>query len=208
MGWYREHVVPRLVDCACGNPGLEKFRREVARDLTGTVVEIGFGSGKNIPFYPETASLVYAVEPSALAGRLAAKRIEESTIPIRHIGLDGQAIPLEPGVCDSALVTFTLCTGPDPDQALSELFRVLRPGGTIHFLEHGIAPDPSVAKWQHRIDPIERRIADGCELTRDPKTMVAAAGFTLGSITQRYGKGPKPWSYFTYGTATKPGEFA
>jgi len=203
MGWYAEHIVPRLVDCACGNPGLDRWRSDTAEGLSGVVVEIGFGSGKNIPFYPSSVTKVLAVEPSSLAQRIAEKRLVRSAVPIEHIGLDGQAIPLGEASCDSALVTFTLCTVPSPEQALRELHRVLKPGGTIHFLEHGISPDPSVAKWQQRIDPFERRIADGCELTRDANALVESAGFEVVSLTQRYGKGPKPWSYFTQGVGVK-----
>ena len=204
MGFYQDQIVPRLVMCACGNAGLERWRVDVNSGLSGSVVEIGFGSGLNVPFYPPAVDIVYAVEPAALAKQLAAKRVAASSTPIEHIGLDGQAVPLVSESCDSALCTFTLCTIPNPGQALREIFRVLRPGGSFHFLEHGIAPDEKVATWQQRLDPFERVLADGCELTRDPLALVSAAGFEISSSTQRYGKGPKPWSYFTLGVAQKP----
>ena len=119
------------------------------------------------------------------------------------MGLDGGSILLDDESCDAALCTFTLCTVPDPPRALRELHRVLRPGGRFHFLEHGIAPDDATVRWQRRLDPWERRLADGCSLTRDPLALVADAGFKVEVVRQRYAKGPKPWSYFTLGHATK-----
>ena len=204
VGLYREQVLPRLVDRACGTAGLQRWRADVTAGLAGRVVEIGFGSGLNVQHYPPEVDVVLAVEPAALARRLAAKRIAVAGVPIEHVGLDGQAIPLDDASCDSGLSTFTLCTVPDPVKVLSELRRVLRPGGRFHFLEHGIAPDPSVAKWQHRLDPWQRRLADGCHLTRDAPTLVGEAGFVIERIEQRYAKGPKPWSWFTLGVAANP----
>ena len=123
---------------------------------------------------------------------------------VEHIGLDGQAIPIDDASCDAALSTFTLCTVPDPAKVLSELRRVLRPGGRFHFLEHGLSPDASVARWQHRLDPWQRRLADGCHLTRDASKLVSDAGFLPERSEQRYAKGPKPWSWFTLGVAANP----
>ncbi len=113
-------------------------------------------------------------------------------------------LPLDDASCDGALCTFTLCTVPDPSQALSELLRVLKPTGTVHFLEHGLSPDPGVAKWQHRIEPLQRRLADGCHLTRNPSMLVEQAGFVMQRNEQRYVKGPKPWCWLTLGVAAKP----
>jgi SAM-dependent methyltransferase len=123
---------------------------------------------------------------------------------VTFVGLDGQHIPLDDASCDAALFTFTLCTVPDPEQALSELRRVVRPGGAVHFLEHGLSPDADVVKWQRRIEPLHRRLAGGCHLTRDPTTLVERAGFVMGRQEQRYARGVKYLSWLTVGAATKP----
>jgi ubiquinone/menaquinone biosynthesis C-methylase UbiE len=204
VSWYRDHVLPRLVDRACGGKGMERWRTKVSDGLRGRVVEVGFGSGLNIVHYPSEVDVVFAVEPAALARRMAQKRIDRSPVTIEHVGLDGQAIPLDDESCDCALATFTLCTVPDARQVLAELRRVLKPGGSFHFLEHGLSPDDSVARWQRRLDPWQCRLADGCHLTRDPLVLLAQAGFRLEWSQQRYARGPRPWSYFTVGVATKP----
>src|SRR6185437_9908019 len=110
----------------------------------------------------------------------------------------------EDGSCDAALCTFTLCTVPDPARALAEFHRVLRPGGAVHFLEHGLSPEPGVARWQHRLDPVQRRVADGCHLSRDAPALVEEAGFALRLTEQQYVRGPKPWSWLSLGVGTKP----
>jgi ubiquinone/menaquinone biosynthesis C-methylase UbiE len=204
MGLYRERILPHLIDRACGTSELRRWRAQVATGLHGTVVEIGFGSGLNMPAYPPEVTLVYAVEPAEVARRMAAKRIEASGIPVQHVGLRGEAIPLDDASCDGALSTFTLCTIPDVEQALAEVGRVLRPGGRLHFLEHGSSPDVRVARWQRRIEPVQKRLADGCHLTRDPAALVQAAGFEIERVESRYASGPKPWSWFTEGVALKP----
>jgi ubiquinone/menaquinone biosynthesis C-methylase UbiE len=204
MGIYRERILPHLVDRACGTAELRRWRAAVAEGLAGTVVEIGFGSGLNMPAYPDAVTTVYAVEPALVARRLAAPRIAARAIEVQHIGLDGEAIPLDDDSCDGALSTFTLCTIPNVEQALSELRRVVRPGGRFHFLEHGRSPEPSVATWQRRLEPLQKRVADGCHLTRDPVELVTAAGFTIERVESRYGKGPKPWTWFTEGAALNP----
>ncbi len=206
MTFYRDRVVPRLVNWACGSRGMERWRARACEGLSGVVVEIGFGSGLNVPHYPDAIELVYAVEPSVLANRLAAKRIAGARIPIHHVGLDGQALPLPDGSCDAALITFTLCTVDDAPLVLKEMMRVLKPGGQLHFLEHGRAPDLATARWQTRLDPLERRMAGGCRLTRDPLALIVSAGFRLVWSDQRYARGPKPWSFFTVGVATTPPE--
>jgi ubiquinone/menaquinone biosynthesis C-methylase UbiE len=204
LSFYREQIVPRLIDWTCGTRDTHRWRAEVSEGLEGKVVEIGFGSGLNVDHYPVDVELVYAVEPSGVARRLAEKRVARSRVPIRHVGLDGQVLTLEDGSCDSALTTFTLCTIPDAGRALGELYRVMRPGGRLHFLEHGLSPDEGVAVWQRRIEPLQRKVADGCHLTRDPVTMVGDAGFRVEKVDQRYAEGPKPWTWFSVGTAVKP----
>ena len=205
MGVYRDHVLPRLIDRACGTRELRAWRRQVAVGLAGTVVEIGFGSGLNMAAYPPEVELVYAVEPAEVARRLAAKRIDAAAARVEHVGLRGEEIPLPDGSCDGALSTFTLCTIPDVEQALAEVRRVLKPGARLHFLEHGRSPDQAIARWQHRLEPMQKRLADGCHLTREPADLVAAAGFELERVEARYARGPKPWSWFTEGVARRPG---
>jgi ubiquinone/menaquinone biosynthesis C-methylase UbiE len=202
---YRERILPHIIDRACGTPELQRWRAAVATGLAGTVVEIGFGSGLNLVAYPAEVTKVFAVEPAARALHIARDRIAAASAEVVHIGLRGEAIDLEDGTCDGALSTFTLCTIPAVEQALAEVRRVLRPGARLHFLEHGISPDASVAKWQRRIEPVQKRLADGCHLTRDPAALVAAAGFELGRVESRYARGPRPWSWFTEGVAIAPG---
>ena len=155
--------------------------------------------------YPAEVTQVYAVEPATLARRLAEDRVAASHATIVHVGLDGQSLPLDDASCDGALSTFTLCTIPDVVAALAELRRVLKPGGRFHFLEHGLAPDAKVERWQHRIEPMQRRVADGCHLTRDAVSLVTDAGFVVERYESRYTRGPKPWSYMTEGFAVSPG---
>lgn len=204
MGLYREHILPRLVDRACGTGELRRWRKEVTAGLAGTVVEIGFGSGLNVPAYPPEVQVVYAVEPALTARRLAEGRIAESHVRIEHVGLHGESLPLDDESCDGALSTFTLCTIPGVDAALREVLRVLRPGGRFHYLEHGLSPDPSVAAWQRRLEPVQKRLADGCHLTRDATALVSAAGFEIERSESRYARGPKPWTWLTEGAAIKP----
>ena len=203
MGLYQSQVLPRIVDLVCGTRGFVRWRERVTGGLAGDVVEVGFGSGHNVPFYPEAVRTVYAVEPSDTSMRMARRRTVRSKVKVVHVGLDGGAIDLADESCDGALMTFTLCTVSDPIQVLREIHRVLVPGGRLHFLEHGIAPETSVATWQYRLDPLERRLADGCHLTRDARTLVLAAHFVIEDFEQGYAAGPKPWSYFSVGRATK-----
>jgi len=205
MGWYEEQVLPRAVELTCGGARMERWRRRATDGLTGTVLELGFGSGLNVGLYPDEVTEVLAVEPSELARSRADARISASSVPVRHVGLDGQQVPLDDASVDSALCTFTLCTIPDVDAALAEVRRIVRPGGSFHFLEHGLAPDDSVRRWQQRLNPLEQRVAGDCQLTRDPVALVTAAGMQVVESSARYMKGPKPWTYFTVGRAVVPG---
>jgi ubiquinone/menaquinone biosynthesis C-methylase UbiE len=203
MGFYRERVLPHLIDKMCGMAELDKWRAQATEGLKGRVVEIGFGSGLNVPHYPTEVEVVLAVEPASKARHIAEKRVAASPVPVQHVGLDGQSLPLDDLSCDAALCTFTLCTVPDPGRALSEVRRVLRPGGQFHFLEHGLSPEPKVARWQHRMEPVQRRLFDGCHLTRDAVALVEDAGFHMTRREQCYAPGPKPWSYMTVGVAQR-----
>ena len=205
MGVYGEHVLPRLVDLTCGGSDMERWRRRATEGLSGTVVEIGFGSGLNVPVYPVEVTRVLAVEPSEVARERSRRRRGHPDLEVEHVGLDGQALPLLDESCDAALSTFTLCTIPDVERALAEVRRVLRPGGRFHYLEHGLAPDESVRRWQRRAEPVQRRLAGGCHLTRDATELVQGAGFRVERSQSRYARGPKPWTWFTVGVAVHPG---
>jgi SAM-dependent methyltransferase len=197
VAFYSEQVVPRLVALTCGTAALGGLRAATAAGLRGRVVEIGFGSGFNVPHYPAEVDDVAAVEPSRVAWGMAAGRVAASAVTVERVGLDGAQLPLEDASCDGALCTFSLCTIPDPEAALAEVRRVLRPGGRFHLLEHGLAPDARVAAFQRRVEPVQRRLADGCHLTRDPVALVGAAGFAVEDLEQKYGAGPKAWAYLT-----------
>ena len=205
MGIYDEQVLPRIINVACGLKPLRPHRQRVCAGLSGRVVEVGFGSGLNIPFYPEAVTGVAAVEPADTGWKLAGKRLAAAKIPVDRTGLDGQSLPLPDDSCDAALSTFTLCTIPDVAAALREIRRVLKPGGTFHFLEHGLAPDKSVRRWQHRLEPVQKRLFGGCHLTRPIADLVTNAGFTITDLDVFYEDGaPKPVGAATLGVATAP----
>ena len=189
MGLYTERVLPRILNATGGASRLEPLRRRVCAGLAGDVVEIGFGSGLNVPFYPAAVTRVAAVEPSDLSWRLAAGRVQGARAPVQRAGLDGQSLPFADGSYDAALSTWTLCTIPDVAAALAELRRVLKPGGTFHFLEHGLAPDEDVRRWQRRIEPLQKRLVGGCHLTRPIAGLLTAAGFTVTGLDVFYETG-------------------
>jgi len=189
MGLYSDRVLPQILNRTCGNASLEPLRRRVCNGLAGDVVELGFGSGHNVPFYPPAVTSVAAVEPSGVSWRLAGERLLATDVVVQRSGLDGQSLPFENDSYDTALSTWTLCTIPDPAAALAELRRVLKPGGTLHFLEHGLAPDEAVRRWQRRLNPVQRLITGGCRLTRPIVDLLTAAGFTITEIDVFYEEG-------------------
>ncbi len=201
MRWWTERVLPHLINACCGLSDVDKLRRPVCEGLHGDVLEVGFGSGLNVPHYPSAVRTVTAVEPSDVAWRLAAERVAASPVEIHRGGLDGQRLDAPDASFDCVLSTFTMCTIPDLPAALAEMRRVLRPGGTLHFVEHGLAPDPGVRRWQHRIEPFQERLAGGCHLDRPIGELVAAAGFCPDRLDRFYGAGPKPFGYFYLGRA-------
>jgi SAM-dependent methyltransferase len=187
VGFYQRHIEPRLVDFACSLGPISRQRAKVAPLARGRVLEVGFGGGRNLPFYDAAkVSEVIGLEPSPGMRALAAPRIAAAPFKVELIGLKGEEIPLDAASVDTVLVTYTLCTIPDVGAALAGMRRVLKPDGRFLFCEHGLAPDPGVARWQARLDRPWRAIAGGCRLNRDIGALIAAAGFNLGRTEAAY----------------------
>jgi ubiquinone/menaquinone biosynthesis C-methylase UbiE len=204
MGIYAEQVLPRLQDRFMGRKDTNVVRERVCAGLAGDVVEVGFGTGLNVPYYPAEISKVFAVEPSRLCMRLAEDRIVHSKVPVELAGLTGERLDLPSESFDAILSTWTLCTIPGLEKALEEMRRVLKPGGSFHFVEHGHAPDAKTARWQRRIEPLNKKIAGGCHLTRPIAEYVKKAGFQIARLDTYYLEGePKPFGYTFEGRAVK-----
>ena len=205
MGLYGEQVLPRIIDVACGMKANQPLRARVCEGLAGDVVEIGFGSGLNVPFYPPAVRRVAAVEPADLGWKLAQARLKATSVDVERSGLDGQSLPFGDARFDAALSTWTMCTIPDIATALAELRRVLKPGATLHFVEHGLAPDENVRRWQHRFEPVQKRLFGGCHLTRPIADLLTSAGFTITELDRFYEDGaPKIMGADSLGTAVSP----
>jgi SAM-dependent methyltransferase len=194
VGVYERQVLPRIINVACGSKALDPLRRRACAGLAGNVIEIGFGSGHNVPFYPADVTMVSAVEPADVSWKLAAHKLALASVPVQRSGLDGQSLPFGDNSFDAALSTWTLCTIPDVAAALGELRRVLKPGGSLHFLEHGLAPDERVRRWQRRLDPVEKRLVGGCTFSRPIVDLVTGAGFTIRELDVFYQQGSPKFS--------------
>jgi ubiquinone/menaquinone biosynthesis C-methylase UbiE len=203
VSFYGSHILPRLVDRTCGMRLIDPLRRRVCAGLHGEVVEVGFGTGLNVPHYPAAVTRVSGIEPEPIGWQLARKRLDASMIQMAPAGLDGQRLDLPDDAFDCALSTFTMCTIPDAGAALHEIRRVLKPGGTYAFLEHGLAPENEVRVWQRRLEPIQKRLVGGCHLTRDIRALVEDAGFTVTEAEVFYQDGAaRPYGALTLATAT------
>ena len=203
--YYTERVLPVAIDRMCGTKAFRPHRRDTVAGTHGTVLEIGFGSGHNLAQYPAGVSRLLVVEPSARAVELARERTAKAPFPVEFIGLNGEVLPIDDGSIDCVVSTFTLCTIPDATAALREISRVLVAGGTLHVLEHGLADDPKTQRWQHRLDPLQQRVAGGCHLNRHVPSMLAEAGFDVIEM-QRWSEGrPKAHTAMTRAVVT-PGQ--
>ena len=202
MGLYDRHVLPRVIDLACSSKPTRRQREKVVPFAAGDVLEIGMGSGLNLPFYDRAkVRKIVGLEPSDGMRRLARHRGDGAGLALELIDGLAEDIPLDSSSVDDVVVTYTLCTVGDPGRALAEMRRVLRPGGRLLFCEHGIAPDRGVARWQRRIAPLWCRFSGGCHLDRDIPGLLQAAGFALALDERMYVPGVRALSYNFWGTA-------
>jgi ubiquinone/menaquinone biosynthesis C-methylase UbiE len=178
-------------------------RRRFIPRARGVVLEVGIGSGINVPFYGPEVRRLYGVDPSRELWRLARKRVSSFRVPIDFVASSAESIPLPEARVDDVVITWSLCSIPDPMQALGEMRRVLKPGGRLIFVEHGQSPDPAVRAWQERLNPVWRRIAGGCNLNRKMDELLAKGGFHVSEIEQAYSSGPKPFTYLYKGVAQR-----
>lgn len=204
VGGYENRVLPRLLNALCGSSRLDPLRARAAAGLSGTVLEIGFGSGLNLAHLPATVVQVLAVEPASGARDLAAARLADSPVPVAFVGRDGAALDVADHTVDAALSTFTLCSIAEVEAALAELVRVLRPGGRFHFVEHGRAESTRVQRRQRRLTPWQRRAFGGCHLDRPIDELIVAAGFTIVSLDRGYHGWPRMATYLYQGVARAP----
>lgn len=189
MALYREQLFPRIMNRLMDTEETRDARARVCAPLAGEVVEIGFGTGLNLPHLPEGVTVVRAVEPLGVGVALAADRRRASPVPVELSGLDGQSLPFGDESADAVLCTWTLCSIPDPVAAVREACRVLRPGGALHFVEHGRSADERVRRWQDRLDPLQRRVACGCHLARDIPSILEAGGMRIEHLSRYDQKG-------------------
>jgi ubiquinone/menaquinone biosynthesis C-methylase UbiE len=201
MGFYERRIVPRLIDLAMRNEKLHGYRHRAIAAARGCVLEIGVGSGRNLPLYGPGVGRVYAVDPSPELLGLAQQRIAEAAAPVWLVQASGEHLPFAGASFDTVVTTWTLCSIPHPLPALGEMRRVLRPDGKLVFVEHGLSPEPRVARWQHLLTPLWRRFSGGCHLDRDMNALVRAAGFHLDAIDTGYMNGPKLMTFMYQGQA-------
>jgi ubiquinone/menaquinone biosynthesis C-methylase UbiE len=201
MGFYQNQVVPLLTSLSMRNENLAAYRQRVVPEATGRVLEIGIGSGLNLPLYsPKIVQQVIGLEPSPKLLEMA-RRVERHGLSVDFLEGSVEEIPLENASFDTVVTTWTLCTIPDPDSALRQIRRVLKPGGRLLFVEHGRAPDPKVVWWQDRLTPIWKRMGGGCHLNRPISSLIEGAGFRLERVKTSYMPGPKPMTFMYEGSA-------
>jgi ubiquinone/menaquinone biosynthesis C-methylase UbiE len=201
MGFYARRVLPRLLEWAMRNHALTPYRQATITQSRGVVIEIGVGSGLNLPLYTNAVERVYAIDPSPELLRLARRRVSEASVPVSLLIATAEQLPFPESTFDTVVMTWTLCSIGDPLAALTEMRRVLRPHGQLLFVEHGRSDEPSIARWQALLTPGWRRIGGGCHLDRDMAGLMQAAGFEIGRLETGYMPGPKPWTFLYRGRA-------
>lgn len=198
--FYQDQIVPLLINLAMRQRNLAAYRRRVVPAADGCVLEIGVGSGVNLPFYSQRVLEVIGLEPSPKLIAMA-RRVEEAGAPARFIEGSAEEIPLKDATIDTVVMTFTLCSIPDASRALLEIRRVLKPGGRLLFAEHGRAPEQDVARWQDRLTPVWKRLAGGCHLNRPVRSLIETAGFAFDRCETGYMRGPRPLTFMFEGSA-------
>jgi len=203
MGFYDRHILPHVLDCACATKPIRKQREKIIPLAHGDVVEIGIGSGHNLPYYDQDkVTKLIGIDPDANVWKKAAPNRAKFHKPLERLGLSGESIPLPDACADTVVVTYSLCTIPDPVKALVEMKRLLKPGAKLLFCEHGQAPDANVHTWQTRIDPMWKRIAGGCHSGRNIPSLLKSAGLKIDVMEEMYIPGPKILSYNYWGQAS------
>jgi len=201
MNFYDRWVLPWLIDLCMRNKEARRYRERMIPMASGRVLEVGIGSGLNLPFYGAGVDHLFALEPSPELRKMAGRRTKGARFTVEFLDRSAEEIPLERASVDTVVTTWTLCTIPDAIGALQEMRRVLKPGGLLLFVEHGLAPEPRVQAWQHRLNPLWNRIGGGCTLDRKIDELIVYSGFRLAELETEYVKGPKPMSYTYSGRA-------
>ena len=203
MGFYSNLIVPYCIDFAMSGEPLARYRRQLLQDVSGDILEIGFGTGLNLPHYPDGVEKITTIDPNPGMKKIARSRIADSNITVDYRTLNGESLPMADGSFDSVVCTWTLCSIPQADRAISEVYRLLKPGGKFFFIEHGISQDPQIQFWQNRLTPMQKIIADGCHLNRNIKSLVEQK-FDNVTVEQFYApKLPKVLGYMYRGIALK-----
>lgn len=201
-GWYERHVLPYLIDFACGMKAVREQREKVVPLARGRVLEVGIGTGLNLRHYDKAkVEKIVGLDPALEMHRLARKRMQRAGLEVELVGLPAERIPFRDASFDTVLMTYTLCSIPEPVAALREMRRVLRPAAKLLFCEHGASPDPAVRRWQDRLTPLWCRVGGGCHLNRDIAALLAQAGFRSDDLQTAYLPGPRPLTYNYWGTA-------
>jgi len=203
MGLYTRFLLPKIVDFTCGTKPCMRQRAKIVPFALGSVLEVGFGSGLNLPFYDKAkVRRVWALDPSGELWGMARERVRGAGFPVEFLKAAAEEIPLPDRSADTVLVTFTLCTVPDVSRTLREIARVLKPGGELLFSEHGLAPDEDVRRWQNRLNPIWSAFGGGCNLNRPIPSLLEEGGFRMREISSMYIPGWRPASFTYWGRAS------
>ena len=203
MGLYSRLIFPRLLELTMSDGSMTDYRKQLLREVSGDVLEIGFGTGLNLPHYPAGVTSLTTVDPNEGMSAIAQKRIDASPIPVTNKVLSGENLPMADASFDNVVCTWTLCSIPNVKKALSEAYRVLKPGGRFYFIEHGLSNEPGIQTWQNRLTPIQKVVADGCHINRQINELVGAA-FDQLEVKAFYAANlPKVMGYFYQGVARR-----